>query len=174
MGPLWEFALASGCESEGSGFEPWQLQITFDSRLPKNNKWFQAKNSVPLMNKKFPLQRFKNNLSSLLNALQFSKFSSNFHQFRLEMLYKIKQNVMNVAFVHSCKKITHPLLQHQNPIFESREILNSDCSIIPTLVPWDILTARNTCHPIHEGELKKNLRSRESMLCIKRFKLNKF
>jgi len=43
--------MASGWETKDTGFEPRQLQTTFDPGLPKNNKWFPTKNSVPLMNK---------------------------------------------------------------------------------------------------------------------------
>jgi len=47
-----EIAMVSGWESEGPGFKPWRLQETFNPGLTKNNKWFPAKDSVPLMNKK--------------------------------------------------------------------------------------------------------------------------
>jgi len=48
-GRLGRVVIASGCESEGLAFEPQRLQATFDPELSKNNKWFPAKNSVPLM-----------------------------------------------------------------------------------------------------------------------------
>jgi len=36
---------------EGPGFESRRLQATFDPRLPKNNNWFPARNSVPFKKK---------------------------------------------------------------------------------------------------------------------------
>jgi len=53
--------MALGWESVGQGFEPQRLQATFDPRLPKkSNKWFPAKNSVPLINKKISRRTLKN------------------------------------------------------------------------------------------------------------------
>jgi len=46
-----QVVMASGMKSEGSGFEPRHLQVTFDTGLAKNNKQCPAIKSVPFMKK---------------------------------------------------------------------------------------------------------------------------